>query len=186
MLNTLDFSYLEEIITKKDALSILKLAAHTKNKRENILKTGYRGYDTSIGWFNYSDKKIIANIKKAMDAGFTAMKLKVGSKNADRDIRRAQLVRETAGKQATLKVDANQQWNLPTAIKICNRLKDINLYWVEEPTHPDDVLAHVEIAKEIAPTKLALGKHVLKKIVLRVLSYMLRPQRLFGDSNSFK
>ena len=167
IVNTLDFSYLEEIITKKEAVSLLEHAAQTKNERAYILETGYRGYDTSIGWFNYSDEKVKANIKKAMDAGFTAMKLKVGSENMDRDIRRAHLVRETAGKQATIMVDANQQWNLPKAIKVCKELNDINPYWVEEPTHPDDVLAHVTLAKEIAPTKLALGEHVPNRVLFK-------------------
>ena len=43
-----------------------------------------------------------------MDKGFTAMKLKVGSKDAQRDIRRARLVRETAGDRATLMLDAGR------------------------------------------------------------------------------
>ena len=37
-------------------------------------------------------------------------------------------------------VDANQQWTLPQALDICQRLRAINPFWIEEPTHPDDVL----------------------------------------------
>lgn len=167
IVNTLDLSYLEEVLTRKEAISILTDSAATKHKRTGILNTGYPGYDTSIGWFNYSDEKVKTNISKAMDAGFTAMKLKVGSEDIKRDIRRAKLVRETAGDLATIMLDANQQWNLPKAIEICNELKDINPYWIEEPTHPDDVAAHVILAKEIAPMKLALGEHVPNKIIFK-------------------
>ncbi|MDY7396965.1 enolase C-terminal domain-like protein [Aureibaculum sp. 2210JD6-5] len=167
IVKTLDLSYLEEVMTREEALSILTENARTKHERTGVLDTGYLGYDTSIGWFNYSDEKVKANIGKAMDAGFTAMKLKVGSDDIKRDIRRAKLVRETAGDKATIMLDANQQWNLPKAIEICNELKEINPYWVEEPTHPDDVLAHVTLAKEIAPIKLALGEHVPNKIIFK-------------------
>ena len=38
---------------------------------------------------------------------------------------------------------------------------------VEEPTHPDDVLAHVTLANEIAPTKLALGEHVPNRVIFK-------------------
>lgn len=167
IVNTLDLSYLEEVLTKQEALEILTNSATTKQQRTGIIEKGYPGYDTSIGWFNYSDEKVKENIAKAMDAGFTAMKLKVGSDDIKRDIRRAKLVRETAGSKATIMLDANQQWNLPKAIQICNELKSINPYWIEEPTHPDDVFAHVTLAKEIAPLKLALGEHVPNKIIFK-------------------
>ncbi|MEC3908467.1 enolase C-terminal domain-like protein [Tamlana sp. 2201CG12-4] len=167
IVNTLDLSYLEEVLTRDEAVAILSNNAITKHERTGILNTGYPGYDTSVGWFNYTDEKIKINVSKAIDAGFTAMKLKVGSKDIKRDIRRAKLVRETAGDKATIMLDANQQWHLSKAIEICNELKAINPYWVEEPTHPDDIAAHVTLAKEIAPIKLALGEHVPNKIIFK-------------------
>lgn len=164
--NTLDFSYYEDVLTKEEAIALLVAQQNGRQDRKKILEIGYPGYDTSIGWFNYSDNQVADNIKKAMDNGFTAMKLKVGSKDPNRDIRRAQLVRKIAGDYATIMVDANQQWNLPQAIAICERLKEINPYWVEEPTHPDDVFAHMELAKKV-DVKLALGEHVPNKIIFK-------------------
>ena len=167
IIDTLDLSYLEDVMTKQEALDILKKAYTSRDDRKSVLEVGYCGYDTSIGWFNYSDDKIRDNIKKAMDLGFTAMKLKVGSQNPKRDIRRAKLVRETAGKQATIMLDANQQWNLPQAQGICQGLKEIDPYWIEEPMHPDDIHAHVTLAKEIEPIKLAMGEHIPNKIMFK-------------------
>jgi L-fuconate dehydratase len=43
----------------------------------------------------------------------------------------------------------------------------MNPYWVEEPTHPDDVLAHQTLAKAIAPVKLALGEHVPNRVIFK-------------------
>lgn len=166
VVNTIDFSYYEDVLTKEDAIALLKAEAKGKEERKRILKTGYPGYDTSIGWFSYSDEKVASNIMRAMDNGFTAMKLKVGSKEPERDIRRAQLVRKIAGDQATIMFDANQQWNLPQAINICEKLMELNPYWIEEPTHPDDVQAHVILAKEV-PINIALGEHVPNKIMFK-------------------
>lgn len=167
VVNTLDFSYLEDALTKEQAIVLLTEQQAGKATRGGILKTGYPGYDTSVGWFNYSDEKVRENCKKAIVAGFTAMKLKVGSADPERDIRRAHIVREVAGADVKVMLDANQQWNLPDAISICKKLTDVNPYWIEEPTHPDDVLAHRTLAREIAPVKLALGEHVPNKVIFK-------------------
>jgi L-fuconate dehydratase len=55
IVDTLDLSYLEDVLTKADALNILKASQHTRVQRESIIQQGYPGYDTSIGWFNYSE-----------------------------------------------------------------------------------------------------------------------------------
>ncbi|UPK66637.1 enolase C-terminal domain-like protein [Chitinophaga filiformis] len=167
LLNTLDLSYLEDELTREEALALIKAGSADKELRQQITAKGYPGYDTSIGWFNYSDDKVKENVKKAMAEGFTAMKLKVGSADPERDIRRANLVREAAGDAARIMLDANQQWTLPQALQICSKLQQMNPYWIEEPTHPDDVLAHQKLATAIAPLKLALGEHVPNRIIFK-------------------
>ncbi|KAA0992105.1 enolase C-terminal domain-like protein [Dyadobacter aurulentus] len=167
LVDTLDLSYLEEVLTKKQAIGLLEEHFSSRESRGCVLKTGYKGYDTSVGWFNYSDEKIVENTKKAMDNGFNALKLKVGSDDPARDLRRAGLIRNTAGQEATIMVDANQKWNLPQALDICGRLGEINPFWIEEPTHPDDVIAHQAIAKAIAPFKVATGEHIPNKVIFK-------------------
>ena len=103
----------------------------------------------------------------AVKEGFTAMKLKVGSTDPQRDIRRAHLVREAAGDTVKIMLDANQQWTLHQALRICKELQSMNPYWIEEPTHPDDVLAHKILAEAIRPTRLALGEHVSNRVVFK-------------------
>lgn len=167
LISLTDFSYMEDVLTRQQALDMLKGQAPGRDGRLGIVQTGYPAYDTSVGWFNYSDEAIRENCKKAMEAGFGAMKLKVGSKDMQRDIRRSRIVREVAGDNVKVMLDANQQWNLPQAMKICRELSGINPYWIEEPTHPDDVAAHKTLADAIAPVKLALGEHVPNAIVFK-------------------
>ncbi|TLV01482.1 enolase C-terminal domain-like protein [Dyadobacter luticola] len=167
LVNSLDLSYLEEVLTREQAIEILTENLQTRALRQDVLATGYKGYDTSVGWFNFSDEKIVANTKKAMDNGFTALKLKVGSDDPMRDIRRAGLIRKTAGDDATIMVDANQKWNVPEALDICRKLGEINPFWIEEPTHPDDVIGHQTIARNIAPLKVATGEHIPNKVIFK-------------------
>jgi L-fuconate dehydratase len=164
---TLDLSYLEDELTRDQALQILRGAQATRTSREPVLQSGYPGYDTSVGWFNYPDEQVRENCKRALAEGFTALKLKVGSPDPERDLRRANIVREVAGDQARVMLDANQQWTLPQALTICPRLRAMNPFWIEEPTHPDDVLGHKTLADAVAPVKLALGEHVPNRVVFK-------------------
>ena len=164
---TLDLSYLEEELTADVAVGLLRQHVSSRAAREGILKSGYPGYDTSVGWFNYDDEQVRENCKRAIAQGFSAMKLKVGSQDPARDVRRAEIVREVAGDGARVMLDANQQWTLPQALHVCRLLKAIDPFWIEEPTHPDDVLGHKVLAEALAPTKLALGEHVPNRVVFK-------------------
>lgn len=167
LLATLDFSYVEDILSRDEACELIESCRPTRADRMKVVETGYPGYDTSIGWFNYSDEQVAANVAASVAAGFDAMKLKVGSPDMDRDIRRARLVREAAGPQARVMVDANQQWTVPQAVAFGARTADLDLFWIEEPTHPDDVLGHVAIAEAVAPVKIAAGEHVPNRVVFK-------------------
>lgn len=167
VLATLDLSYLEDVLTGDQALALLTDPIASRKAREGVLDAGYPGYDTSVGWFNYDDDQVRVNCKRAIDAGFSAMKLKVGSKDPERDLRRARIVREVAGSGARVMVDANQQWTLPQALDVCAKLAEIDPFWIEEPTHPDDVLGHKTLAEAIAPVQLALGEHVPNRVIFK-------------------
>ena len=79
LLNTIDLHYLDDALTRDQALALLQQEAPKRGARLGIIERGYPGYDTSIGWFQYSDEVIRDNIRKSMDRGFDAVKLKVGS-----------------------------------------------------------------------------------------------------------
>lgn len=162
-----DLSYLEDVLTPAQAVQLVADQQAGRAARTEVLARGYPGYDTSVGWFNYDDAALRANCQRALDRGFTAMKLKVGSRDPERDVRRAHIVREVAGAGATIMVDANQQWTVPQALDMGRRLADMQPYWIEEPTHPDDVLGHQFLARELAPIKLALGEHVPNRVIFK-------------------
>jgi len=61
----------------------------------------------------YDDDKVRDLTARAIDQGFTAFKLKVGSADENRDLRRAAMLRKLVGDSGTLMFDANQQLGSP-------------------------------------------------------------------------
>jgi L-fuconate dehydratase len=163
----LDLSYLDEVLDANGAEAILREQQSTRSQRDAVLRIGYPGYDTSIGWMAYDDAKIRGLTQLAIDKGFNAFKLKVGSRDHNHDLRRAAMLRECVGDAGIVMYDANQQWTLPVARTMCAELAKLRPLWIEEPTHPDDVMAHVTLAREIAPVKIATGEHIPNRVVFK-------------------
>ncbi len=64
-------------------------------------------------------------------------------------------------------LDANQQWSLPVALRTCFDLVGMQPFWIEEPTHPDDVLAHQTLARALAPVRVAVGEHIPHRVLFK-------------------
>jgi L-fuconate dehydratase len=167
LVRVLDLSYVEDIVDETRAIEMLYEKHASRAEREKILQSGYPGYDTSVGWMDYSDEKVRELTKSALDQGFSAFKLKVGSTQESRDLRRAAMLRELAGNDKTIMFDANQHWNLSNALRMCRELAAFKPLWIEEPTHPDDILAHVELSEAIAPVKIAAGEHISNRVLFK-------------------
>jgi L-fuconate dehydratase len=169
IVSLVDFRYIRDVLTPAEALEILKRAEGTKVERKaKLLKSGIPAYTTSPGWLGYSDEKMVRLAKEAVADGFTLIKLKCGGSIAD-DKRRLKLAREAVGPNVRLAIDANQVWSVDEAIAWLNELRDksVDLYWIEEPTSPDDALGHATIAKAIAPIRVATGEHVQNRIIFK-------------------
>ena len=72
-----------------------------------------------------------------LDWGASCLKVKVGLDEAG-DLERVRLVRELAGPEIPIGIDANQGWNLSTAIRILPRLEKYDLLFAEQPIPGDE------------------------------------------------
>jgi L-fuconate dehydratase len=167
IIGLLDLSYLEDVLTREEAEAMLGEHMSSRSGRESILRSGYPGYDTSVGWFQYEDSQVKELAQQALARGFRAFKLKVGSRDGQRDLRRAFMLRELAGAVGVIMLDANQQWTLPTALEMMEALRGMAPYFIEEPTHPDDIGAHRTLAEVLRPIPIALGEHVPNRIMFK-------------------
>mgnify|MGYP000190882186 FL=1 len=163
----IDFRYMTDVLTKDEALEILRAAEPGKAERiATLLVEGYPCYTTSAGWLGYSDDKLRRLCREAKAAGFTHTKFKVGRDLAD-DIRRLTIAREELGEDMNIMIDANQVWEVDQAIEWVNALAFARPLFIEEPTSPDDVMGHRKIREGVAPIKVATGEMCQNRILFK-------------------
>jgi L-fuconate dehydratase len=167
LVSCIDFTYLTDAITPGEAVELLARREPDKVAREaELQRTGMRAYTTSAGWLGYPDDEIRRLAREAIDEGFDAFKQKVGA-DLDDDRRRAGILRAEIGPRRRLMMDANQRWDVEIAIAWMRELAAFDPYWIEEPTSPDDILGHAQIAEVIAPVKVATGEHVHNRVMFK-------------------
>ena len=167
--SAIDFRYIDDAITREEALEILGRSQSGMQARLDKLEAeGYPAYTTSAGWFGFSDEKVRRLCREGLAEGWTHFKLKVGGEASD-DLRRALLMREEIGWENKLMVDANQKWGVDEAIARTRMLAEAQPYWMEEPTNPDDILGHARIRREVKPVRIATGEHCHNRVMFKQL-----------------
>ncbi|WP_328752631.1 fuconate dehydratase [Streptomyces sp. NBC_00285] len=169
LVDLVDFRYLEDALTREEALDILRRAEPGRAERTaHLLEHGYPAYTTTPGWLGYDDEKLVRLSKEAVADGFSQIKLKVGA-DRDTDVRRMRLAREAVGADIRIAVDANQAWGVRQAIDWMRALAPYDPYWIEEPTSPDDILGHAAIRKAVSPIRVATGEHTHNQVMFKQL-----------------
>ncbi|MGW1342931.1 L-fuconate dehydratase [Kribbella sp. NPDC002412] len=164
-----DLRYLSDVLTPEQAIALLADREPGRAQRIKELEAGgYPCYTTSAGWLGYSDDKLRRLCEEAVAAGYKHVKLKVGADLTD-DIRRCGIAREVLGHDGHLMIDANQVWDVPEAIDWVRALAPFNPLWIEEPTHPDDILGHAAIRRAVAPIGVATGEHGMNRLLFKQL-----------------
>ena len=116
-------------------------------------------YDTEGGWLHLSIDELARGARASHDAGWSGVKVKVGSRNSRDDVERLEAVREAIGPDMKLMVDANQSMTLAEAKRRAADFAPMDLYWFEEPMPADNVSAHRELIKS-TPIPIAIGETV--------------------------
>ncbi|MFD4421601.1 L-fuconate dehydratase [Agromyces sp. NPDC058484] len=167
IVSLVDFRYLSDAITPDKAIDILRAALPGREERTRaLLANGYPAYTTSPGWLGYSDEKLERLCREAVADGFPQIKLKVGA-DLDDDRRRMAVARRTVGPDYPIAIDANQRWDVASAIEWVQALAEFDPAWIEEPTSPDDVLGHAAIARGVAPIRVATGEHAQNRVLFK-------------------
>lgn len=170
IIDAIDWRYLEDALTKEEALAILneKIELHP-DIEQAMLKRGPKAYSTA-GWLGLTDEEISNTISEMQSQGFDCFKMKVGQ-NLDQDKDRLAFIRSIIGDEGKLMVDCNQLWGVDEAIEYMNQLSEFNPIWIEEPTARDDVQGHVKItqALEESNIKVASGEQVPSPVIFKQL-----------------
>lgn len=163
----IEFRHIHDALDPGRARELLEERATGKADRMAALeRDGHAAYTTSAGWLGYSDAKIEALARDALDQGWQALKMKVG-RDVDDDVRRCATLRRVLGDEARLMIDANQVWEVDQAITWMQSLAPFEPYWIEEPLSPDDILGHARVRRAVAPIRVATGEHCHNRIMFK-------------------
>jgi len=91
-------------------------------------KTLVTDYTVSLG----NAGQMAADAQKIKDGGFRIIKVKLGE-DPERDILRIKAIRQKIGDEIPLRLDANQGWDVDSAIRVLNELASMNIQFCEEP-----------------------------------------------------
>ncbi|XP_018327608.2 mitochondrial enolase superfamily member 1-like [Agrilus planipennis] len=157
LVSVIDFRYISDVITKEEAIEILRQSQTGKEQRiQTLLTGGYPAYTTQVGWLGYTEETVTRLCHEYLALGYTHFKVKVGQ-NIEDDIRRLRTVRKIVGQDNIVSIDANQVWDVNQAIEWVKRLAEFKLLWIEEPTSPDDVLGHLAISNALKPLGIGVA-----------------------------
>ena len=138
-----------DLKARRAGLSLAKLlGAH----RESV-----QCYNTSGGFLHTPLDQLLVNASASRERGIGGIKLKVGQPEHALDLRRVEAIRKHLGDAVPLMVDANQQWDRPTAQRMCRSLEQFNLVWIEEPLDAYDHEGHAALAAQF-DTPIATGE----------------------------
>mgnify|MGYP000635593533 FL=1 len=138
-----------DLKAKRASLSLAKLLGA---QRDSV-----RCYNTSGGFLHTPLDQLLVNASASVAKGIGGIKLKVGQPDCALDIQRVAAVRGHLGDQVPIMVDANQQWDRPTAQRMCRTLEAFNLVWIEEPLDAYDHEGHAALAAQF-DTPIATGE----------------------------
>jgi L-alanine-DL-glutamate epimerase-like enolase superfamily enzyme len=119
----------------------------------------FPAYNTDVGWLSLSTDQLVEGARRAVDLGFTGVKVKVGGPDPNYDYTRLKAVRKVIGRQTRLMVDANCRWDLNTALHWARGAEEFDLFWIEEPLHPFDVRGHAQLAEQLV-TPVMVGENI--------------------------
>jgi L-alanine-DL-glutamate epimerase-like enolase superfamily enzyme len=138
-----------DLKAKRAGLSLAKLlGAH----RDSVAC-----YNTSGGFLSTPIEEVLDNLDRSVEAGIGGVKIKVGQPDGRADLKRLEAVRKRLDGRAALMVDANQQWDRPTALRMGRALEAFDLTWIEEPLDAYDAEGHAALAQAL-DTPVASGE----------------------------
>jgi L-alanine-DL-glutamate epimerase-like enolase superfamily enzyme len=100
---------------------------------------------------------LLAQTEEFLERGLPGVKVKVGRRDPREDEQRVAAVRRLIGEGIDLMVDANMAWSAQEALERGRRLEQFDLFWFEEPTIPEDVAGHAELARALE-VPIAVGE----------------------------
>ncbi len=92
-------------------------------------------------------KAAVEEAQLMVERGLSILKLKTGHEDFRQDIERFKHVRQAVGDDMRLRADANQAWDVPTAIRVTKALEEFNIEFMEQPVKAWDIDGLAEVRR---------------------------------------
>ena len=104
-----------------------------------------------------------------VELGYRTLKVKVGGLTPEGDAERVGVIRKAVGHDVTLMLDANQGWNLPTALRAAKICAPHDIFWLEDPMPWYDERHTLRRLKAEAGIPIAAGETEYSPFGLRTM-----------------
>jgi len=131
-------------------------------------------------WLQESIEELVKEAQGFVRQGYRAMKLRIGKVRMEEDVERAQAVREAIGPDVKLMVDANQRFSAGHAIRIGQKLEELDIAWFEEPVPVYDLESSARVAAAL-DVPIASGENVYTRYGFRRILEMKAADILMPD-----
>jgi len=84
-------------------------------------------------------KEDLKDVNQYLREGYKIFKIKVGVLSVEQDIERVKAIRGLIGDEISLRADANQSWDIPSALKFIQGVHEFKLTFIEQPIAREDV-----------------------------------------------
>lgn len=138
-----------DLRARKQNLPLWKLAGGAKDRCPL--------YTTEGGWLHLPVEALVEDALEAKAQGFRGSKVKIGRPHGSEDFARLSAVRQAVGDAYEIMTDANQGLALDEAIRRADRLRELDLAWIEEPLAADDIDGHVRLNRSTS-IPIAVGE----------------------------
>ena len=115
-----------------------------------------------------SPKAIGEDVQKGMKAGFKAIKMKIGG-DVKRDVELVGAVREAAGPDIAIVVDANQAYDIKSAIRVIREIERYDVQRVEQPVHYRDLDGMALVRRSVGIPIGACESAVTQQDVIQII-----------------
>lgn len=116
-------------------------------------------YTTEGGWLHIEAGALVDDALQAKEKGFAGSKVKIGKPHGSEDVARLSAMRKALGDGFEIMTDCNQGFTVDEAIRRAERLRELDLAWIEEPLPADDLDGHIRLTRSTA-TPIAVGESI--------------------------
>jgi L-alanine-DL-glutamate epimerase-like enolase superfamily enzyme len=154
-------------------VAVWDAAGKTLGQPLHRLLGGYRDrlptYASDGLWYSLSPDDLAASARRHVDAGFGAVKLRLGKEaSPELEARRVHAVREAVGPNVGIMVDATESWSPSRARRTGRVLQESGIAWLEDPVHHLDVAGLAELRRQLE-VPIAAGEHLYHLDAFRTL-----------------